>query len=99
MTRRQLRTCLKDVNSIHAEFWSIPTNVPEAVEQDPGAFRKNRYRYVLPNPHSRVRLPLPPVDAAPTDDTTNGAAAIGGYINANYIRVRILHKQLNDCNL
>ena len=88
MTRRQLRTCLKDVNSIHAEFWSIPTNVPEAVEPDAGAFRKNRYRYVLPNPHSRVRLPLPPVDAAgiPVDDA---AAPTGGYINANYIRVWI----------
>lgn len=72
MNRRQLRHCLKDVNSIHAEFWSIPTNAPEGVEQDvAGAFRKNRYRYVLPNAHSRVRLPSADCD----------------YINANYVRV------------
>ena len=77
MNRRQLRSCLKDINAIHAEFWSIPTNIPEAMEQV--AARKNRYRYVLPNPHSRVKLPG--VDASDP---------ASGYINANYIRVGLI---------
>jgi len=75
MNRRQLRSCLKDVNAVHAEFCSIPTNVPEAMELV--APRKNRYRYILPNPHSRVKLPS---NADPSDPAT-------GYINANFIRV------------
>lgn len=76
MSRRQLRSCLKDVKSLHAEFWSIPTNAPELVDLVAGCAIKNRYRYVLPNPHSRVKLPV----SNPADPTS-------GYINGNYIRV------------
>ena len=79
MNRHQLRSCLRDVKSLHAEFWSIPTNAPDPVEQATGSALKNRYRYVLPNAHSRVKLPC---DA---DDSDPGS----GYINGNYIRVQL----------
>merc|ERR1712071_399613 len=75
MTRRQLRACLGDVKSLHAEFWSIPTNAPDLLELVSGCALKNRYRYVLPNPLSRVQLP----SKDPSDPSS-------GYINANYIR-------------
>lgn len=78
MDRRQLQSCLKDVKALHAEFWSIPTNASELSEQVSGCSMKNRYRYVLPNPQSRVKLPL----LTDTSDLTST------YINANYIRVR-----------
>lgn len=84
MSRRQLRSCLEDVKTLHAEFWSIPTNAPELFEQVSGCAIKNRYRYVLPNPQSRVKLPV--LDLS---DPTSG------YINANYIRVRYIRKKLN----
>lgn len=77
MNRQQLRACLKDVKGLHAEFWSIPTNVPELVELVSGCAIKNRYRYILPNPQSRVKLPV----LEPSDPTS-------GYINGNYVRVR-----------
>ncbi|KZS09878.1 Protein tyrosine phosphatase ERK-like protein [Daphnia magna] len=76
MDRRQLQSCLKDVKSLHAEFWSIPNNAAELSEQVSGCSVKNRYRYVLPNPQSRVKLPV----------TTNSSDLASGYINANYIR-------------
>ena len=79
MNRHQLRSCLRDVKSLHAEFWSIPTNAPDPVEQATGSALKNRYRYVLPNPHSRVKLPCD------VDDSDPGS----GYINGNYIRVQL----------
>lgn len=78
MDRRQLQSCLKDVKSLHAEFWSIPNNAAELSEQVSGCSVKNRYRYVLPNPQSRVKLPV----------TTNSSDLASGYINANYIRVK-----------
>ena len=76
MPRNQLRACLKDVKSLHAEFWNIPTNAPEITEQTVCSALKNRYRYVLPNSHSRVKLP------------GDGSDPSSGYINGNYIRVR-----------
>lgn len=78
MNRQQLRACLRDVKGLHAEFWSIPTNVPELVELVSGCAIKNRYRYILPNPQSRVKLPV----LEPSDPTS-------GYMNGNYVRVRI----------
>jgi len=77
MTRRQLRTCLDDIKSLHAEFWSIPTNAPDLLELISGCALKNRYRYVIPNPTSRVKLP--------SNDPSNPST---GYINANYIRAQ-----------
>jgi len=84
MDRRQLQSCLKDVKALHAEFWSIPTNASELCEQVSGCSMKNRYRYVLPNPQSRVKLPL----------LTDASDLASTYINANYIRVRIERKTL-----
>lgn len=49
-------------------------NHPETIEV-PGSTAKNRYRTILPNPATRVALPLIPGD--PLSD----------YINANRIRV------------
>ncbi|XP_045602597.2 receptor-type tyrosine-protein phosphatase R isoform X1 [Procambarus clarkii] len=71
MSRGQLRQCLKEVRALHAEFWEIPLNHPDKCDML-GAASKNRYRTVLPNEASRVRL-----------HTEDPALE---YINANYIR-------------
>ncbi|KAK7790689.1 hypothetical protein R5R35_009595 [Gryllus longicercus] len=73
LSRAQLRSCLKDCRVLHREFWDIPSNHPEKSEVA-GSGTKNRYRSILPNERSRVRLP------SASDDL------LAGYINANYIR-------------
>ncbi|XP_077994494.1 tyrosine-protein phosphatase non-receptor type 5-like [Glandiceps talaboti] len=73
MTRKQLRNSLKNVRALHEEFWDIPMNYPESIDV-PGSGTKNRYRTILPNPHTRVVLPEISDDPLST------------YINANYIR-------------
>lgn len=73
MTRKQLRNCLKDPKTLHSEFWEIPMNHPEKVEIA-GSGTKNRYRTILPNEHSRVKL------EEINDDP------LSAYINANYIK-------------
>eukprot|EP00073_Rattus_norvegicus_P019649 XP_006229317.1 PREDICTED: tyrosine-protein phosphatase non-receptor type 5 isoform X3 [Rattus norvegicus] len=61
---------------LQAEFFEIPMNFVDPKEYDiPGLVRKNRYKTILPNPHSRVRLTSPD----PEDP-------LSSYINANYIR-------------
>ncbi|XP_011376067.1 tyrosine-protein phosphatase non-receptor type 5 isoform X3 [Pteropus vampyrus] len=61
---------------LQAEFFEIPMNFVDPKEYDiPGLVRKNRYKTILPNPHSRVCLTSPD-----PDDSLNS------YINANYIR-------------
>ncbi|XP_042133173.1 tyrosine-protein phosphatase non-receptor type 5 isoform X1 [Peromyscus maniculatus bairdii] len=61
---------------LQAEFFEIPMNFVDPKEYDiPGLVRKNRYRTILPNPHSRVCLTSPD----PEDP-------LSSYINANYIR-------------
>ncbi|KAM7330802.1 hypothetical protein ACRRTK_009991 [Alexandromys fortis] len=61
---------------LQAEFFEIPMNFVDPKEYDiPGLVRKNRYRTILPNPHSRVCLTSPD----PNDP-------LSSYINANYIR-------------
>lgn len=55
LTRSQLQTCLSNVTALHSEFWDIPMNHPERAEIA-GCGAKNRYRSILPNEHSRVRL-------------------------------------------
>lgn len=89
MNRSQLRACLKDVKNLHAEFWTIPSNAPDPSEQPSGSALKNRYRYVLPNAHSRVKLPPPSAAAAAASSScsTDAANPSSGYINGNYIRV------------
>ncbi|XP_077517290.1 tyrosine-protein phosphatase non-receptor type 7-like [Amblyomma americanum] len=70
LTRTQLRACLSNAAALHSEFWDIPMNHPERAEIA-GCGAKNRYRSILPNEHSRVRL------LRGTEEE---------YINANYLR-------------
>ncbi|XP_060033034.1 tyrosine-protein phosphatase non-receptor type 5 isoform X2 [Erinaceus europaeus] len=61
---------------LQAEFFEIPMNFVDPKEYDiPGLVRKNRYKTILPNPHSRVCL-----TSLDPDDP------LSSYINANYIR-------------
>uniref|UniRef100_A0A8C3FQB5 protein-tyrosine-phosphatase n=1 Tax=Chrysemys picta bellii TaxID=8478 RepID=A0A8C3FQB5_CHRPI len=54
----------------------IPMNFVDPKEYDiPGLVRKNRYKTILPNPHSRVCL-----------TSTDQDDPLSSYINANYIR-------------
>uniref|UniRef100_A0A131YY91 protein-tyrosine-phosphatase n=1 Tax=Rhipicephalus appendiculatus TaxID=34631 RepID=A0A131YY91_RHIAP len=69
LTRSQLQACLSNVTALHSEFWDIPMNHPERAEIA-GCGAKNRYRSILPNEHSRVRL-------------RHGVEE--EYINANYL--------------
>lgn len=69
LTRSQLQACLSNVAALHSEFWDIPMNHPERAEIA-GCGAKNRYRSILPNEHSRVRL-------------RHGVEE--EYINANYL--------------
>uniref|UniRef100_T1JEW4 protein-tyrosine-phosphatase n=1 Tax=Strigamia maritima TaxID=126957 RepID=T1JEW4_STRMM len=73
MSRKQLRGCIKDVKTLHNEFWDIPMNHPDKVEVA-GSGTKNRYKTIIPNDLTRVKLPENPNDSLST------------YINANYIR-------------
>lgn len=74
LSRGQLRSCLRDARILHREFWDLPSNHPEKAEVA-GSGTKNRYRSILPNERSRVRLPVGKEDL------------LAGYINANYVRV------------
>lgn len=76
LSRGQLRSCLRDTRTLHREFWDLPSNHPEKAEVA-GSGTKNRYRSILPNERSRVRLPVGNEDL------------LAGYINANYVRVSI----------
>ncbi|KAL1123131.1 hypothetical protein AAG570_002219, partial [Ranatra chinensis] len=75
LNRQQLRSCLRDVRALHREFWDLPLNHPDKVNV-PGSWAKNRYRTVIPNENTRVRLPS---DPSSSDNPT-------GYINANYVK-------------
>lgn len=85
LSRGQLRQCLRDTRSLHREFWDLPSNHPEKAEVA-GSGTKNRYRSILPNEHSRVRLSLP------MDDP------LASYINANYVRVSVFWSHLKKIN-
>ncbi|KAI1882071.1 hypothetical protein AGOR_G00246910 [Albula goreensis] len=62
--------------TLHAEFVEIPMNFVDPKELDiPSHGTKNRYKTILPNPHSRVIL-----------KTKNIYDPLSSYINANYIR-------------
>nr|KAF7432091.1 hypothetical protein H0235_005015 [Vespula pensylvanica] len=76
LSRTQLKKAISDPASLHKEFWEVPLNLPEKVDIC-GAGVKNRYCTVLPNPQSRVVLPVLP---GSSDDP------LSSYINANYIR-------------
>nr|CAD7576249.1 unnamed protein product [Timema californicum] len=73
LSRGQLRSCFRVMAVLHKEFWDLPTNHPEKSEVA-GSGPKNRYRSIIPNEKTRVRLPV-----GNQDD-------LAGYINANYVR-------------
>ncbi|XP_058800822.1 tyrosine-protein phosphatase non-receptor type 5-like [Phymastichus coffea] len=72
LSRAQLRKVVDNPVTLHKEFWEVPQNFPEKTDVC-GSGVKNRYKSVLPNPRSRVRLPG-------SDDP------LTSYINANYVR-------------
>ncbi|XP_061078549.1 tyrosine-protein phosphatase non-receptor type 5-like [Conger conger] len=72
----QLRSRALDDCALQTEFYETPMNFVDPKEYSfPGVVRKNRYKTILPNTHSRVCL-----KAADPDDF------LSTYINANYIR-------------
>ncbi|KAK2171060.1 hypothetical protein NP493_1109g00065 [Ridgeia piscesae] len=73
MSRKQLRSCLKNPTALYEEFWEIPMNHPDRIAVA-GSGLKNRYRSIIPNENTRVKLPVDEEDE------------LCGYINANYIR-------------
>ncbi|KAM4665555.1 tyrosine-protein phosphatase non-receptor type 5 isoform 3-T4 [Amazona ochrocephala] len=76
LTEEELHEKALDPFILQAEFFEIPMNFVDPKEYDiPGLVRKNRYKTILPNPHSRVCL-----TSADQDDP------LSSYINANYIR-------------
>lgn len=67
----------KMILKIHQEFWDLPTNYQEKPLVF-GSQSKNRYKTILPNEHSRVILKAEPgIHTEP-------------YINANFIKVRMI---------
>ncbi|KAJ8343199.1 hypothetical protein SKAU_G00305280 [Synaphobranchus kaupii] len=72
----QLRSRAPDDSALQTEFYETPMNFVDPKEYSfPGVVRKNRYKTILPNTHSRVCL-----RATDPDDF------LSTYINANYIR-------------
>ncbi|XP_050809658.1 tyrosine-protein phosphatase non-receptor type 5 isoform X3 [Gopherus flavomarginatus] len=76
LTAEELHKKALDPFILQTEFFEIPMNFVDPKEYDiPGLVRKNRYKTILPNPHSRVCL-----TSNDQDDP------LSSYINANYIR-------------
>uniref|UniRef100_A0A8C6U6U4 protein-tyrosine-phosphatase n=1 Tax=Neogobius melanostomus TaxID=47308 RepID=A0A8C6U6U4_9GOBI len=76
LTRHELREIINNTHKLHAEFAEIPMNFIDPKELDiPNHGTKNRYKTILPNPHSRVLL-----------KSRNCIDLLGSYINANYVR-------------
>ncbi|XP_070710307.1 receptor-type tyrosine-protein phosphatase R [Pempheris klunzingeri] len=76
LTRQQLRDIVNNTHKLHAEFAEIPMNFIDPKELDiPNHGTKNRYKTILPNPHSRVIL-----------KSKSCNDLLSSYINANYIR-------------
>ncbi|CAL9682663.1 unnamed protein product [Knipowitschia caucasica] len=76
LTRQELQEVVHNTQTLHAEFAEIPMNFIDPKELDiPNHGTKNRYKTILPNPHSRVIL-----------KSKNCNDLLGSYINANYIR-------------
>ncbi|XP_066488290.1 tyrosine-protein phosphatase non-receptor type 5 [Tiliqua scincoides] len=76
LTEKELHKKALDSFLLQTEFFEIPMNFVDPKEYDiPGLVRKNRYKTILPNPHSRVCLT--------SDDQDD---PLSSYINANYIR-------------
>lgn len=70
----ELQQRAKSLELLQEEFSKIPPNMVNPEELDiPGRAFKDRYKTILPNPHSRVCL-------------RRAGSQSEGYINANYIR-------------
>ncbi|KAF7648229.1 hypothetical protein LDENG_00159960, partial [Lucifuga dentata] len=76
MMRQQLRDIINNTHKLHAEFSEIPMNFVDPKELDVlNHGTKNRYKTILPNPHSRVILRF-----------KSCSDPLSSYVNANYIR-------------
>ncbi|KAI1889868.1 hypothetical protein AGOR_G00167350 [Albula goreensis] len=76
LTAPQLHSRALDDAALQAEFYETPMNFVDPKEYNfPGVVRKNRYKTILPNAHSRVCL-----KAVDEEDF------LSTYINANYMR-------------
>ncbi|XP_029909885.1 tyrosine-protein phosphatase non-receptor type 5 [Myripristis murdjan] len=76
LTPALLHTRAMDDQSLQAEFYETPMNFVDPKEYNyPGLVRKNRYKTILPNTHSRVILKSPDEDDF-----------LSTYINANYLK-------------
>uniref|UniRef100_H3AFE4 protein-tyrosine-phosphatase n=2 Tax=Latimeria chalumnae TaxID=7897 RepID=H3AFE4_LATCH len=76
LTKQELHERALDSFSLQTEFFEIPMNFVDPKEYDiPGLVRKNRYKTILPNPHSRVCL-----------TSTDQEDPLSSYVNANYLR-------------
>ncbi|XP_063802427.1 tyrosine-protein phosphatase non-receptor type 5 [Pseudophryne corroboree] len=77
LTAEELHERALDSFELQKEFFEIPMNFVDPKEYEIlGLVRKNRYKTILPNPHSRVCLMSPDQEDDP----------LSSYINANYIR-------------
>uniref|UniRef100_W5LQE6 protein-tyrosine-phosphatase n=1 Tax=Astyanax mexicanus TaxID=7994 RepID=W5LQE6_ASTMX len=75
LTPRQLHMRALDDAVLQSEFYETPMNFVDPKEYSiPGVVRKNRYKTILPNTHSRVCLQSADEDFLST------------YINANYLK-------------
>uniref|UniRef100_A0A8B9HL34 protein-tyrosine-phosphatase n=1 Tax=Astyanax mexicanus TaxID=7994 RepID=A0A8B9HL34_ASTMX len=76
LSRQQLRDVTLSTQALQAEFAEIPMNFVDPKDLDiPSHGTKNRYKTILPNPHSRVIL-----------KSKSSCDPFSSYINANYIR-------------
>ncbi|XP_076861602.1 receptor-type tyrosine-protein phosphatase R isoform X2 [Brachyhypopomus gauderio] len=76
LSRQQLRDVALNAQALQVEFAEIPMNFVDPKDLDiPSHGTKNRYKTILPNPHSRVVL-----------KSRNTNDPLSCYINANYIR-------------
>ncbi|KAM9467740.1 receptor-type tyrosine-protein phosphatase R isoform 2-T2 [Clarias gariepinus] len=83
LTRQQLRDATRNTQALHAEFAEIPMNFVDPKDLDiPSLGTKNRYKTILPNPHSRVLLKY-----------RNSCDSLSSYINANYMRGYLGHEK------
>ncbi|KAE8605903.1 hypothetical protein XENTR_v10010509 [Xenopus tropicalis] len=77
LSEEELHRRALDSFTLQKEFFEIPMNFVDPKEYEIlGLVRKNRYKTILPNPHSRVCLTSPDQEEDP----------LSSYINANYIR-------------
>ncbi|KAG8438408.1 hypothetical protein GDO86_008910 [Hymenochirus boettgeri] len=77
LTQKELHERALDSFALQKEFFEVPMNFVDPKEYEIlGLVRKNRYKTILPNPHSRVCLTSPDQEEDP----------LSSYINANYIR-------------